>query len=75
MSDFNWVLEDSLATKKRGKPVYFQCMTGIGPKYTEKVADAEKFKDQHSAYQSPAYCHSLCFFEPKEVSPLLSRSK
>ena len=62
-----FVLQDSLETKKRGKPVYFDRMTGIGPMYTEDLSEAEVFATKHDGMQSPAYTHSLCFFEPVEL--------
>ncbi|WP_348659045.1 hypothetical protein [uncultured Stutzerimonas sp.] len=62
-----FVLKDSLETKKRGKPVYFGGMTGIGPRYTENLDEAERFDSKRDAIQSPAYVHPLCFFEPAEA--------
>jgi hypothetical protein len=62
-----YVLEDSLETKKRGKPVYLECITGIGPAYTESEDKAEKFYSRLLAMQSKAYSHPMCFFEPKLV--------
>ena len=61
------LLQDSLETKKRGKPVYFGGMSQIGPMYTEITDCAEKFRDRREAQSSPAYHHPLCFFEPVEV--------
>ena len=63
-----FVLQDSLETKKRRKPVYFGRMTGIGPMYTEDINEAEKFDSRIDAASSPAMRHSLTFFEPVEVS-------
>lgn len=63
-----FVLKDTHATKKRNKPVFLKCMTGIGPCYTESIDEAEKFKTEQDAMQSPAYYHSLCFFEPVELT-------
>ena len=67
MRKSTFVLQDSLATKTRGKPVYFEKITGIGPAYTEVFNEAEKFDSKMDAMQSPAYAHSMCFFEPVEV--------
>lgn len=61
------VLKDEFATKKRGKPVYFETMTAIGPMYTEDLNKAEKFIDAQAAMQCPAFVHPLCFFEPHEI--------
>lgn len=61
-----FILEDSLETKKRQKPVYLKGISGIGPMYTESLDEAEKFNNKQDAMQSPAYSHPLCFFEPKD---------
>ena len=62
-----FVLQDNLETKKRGKPVYFEAMTGIGPMYTESLNKAEKFDTKQTAMNCPAFVHPLCFFEPHEI--------
>lgn len=62
-----FVLQDSLETTRRHKPVYFCGMTGIGPKYTENKEDAEIFSSKQDALQSPAYANPMCFFEPVEI--------
>lgn len=62
-----YVLQDSLETSKRGKPVYLWKQTGIGPAYTESLEDAEKFDDEKAAMRHPAYLHPMCFFEPAPV--------
>ena len=66
MSQF--VLQETLATKQRGKPIYFRKMTQIGPCATDDIEQAEKFNSMREAMQSPAFRHSLSFYEPKEVS-------
>ena len=63
-----YILKDTLATKQRGKPVYLNCICGIGPVYTEELSEAERFNSKQEAMQSPAYAHSLCFFEPEEIA-------
>lgn len=62
-----FVLQDSLETKRREKPVYFGGMTGIGPKYTEDKEQAERFYTKQESFQCPAYVHPMCFFEPVEI--------
>lgn len=62
-----FVLQDSLETKRRGKPVYLLKVTGIGPAYTEVLGEAERFESEREAMQSKAYIHPLCFFEPAEI--------
>ncbi len=66
MSQF--VLQETLATKQRGKPIYFRQMTDIGPCATDDLALAKKFDSMREAMQSPAFRHALSFYEPKEVS-------
>jgi len=61
-----FVLEDSLETKKRKKPVYLKGISDIGPMYTENLDDAVKFDNKQDAMQSPVYVHPLCFFGPKD---------
>lgn len=63
-----YVLQDSLATKQRGRPVYLNKITGIGPAYTEDLDKAEKFDSADDARQSPAYVHAMCFFEPEAIN-------
>ena len=63
-----FVLQDSLQTKRRKKPVYLHYVTGIGPAYTDRLEEAEKFDSKVLAMESPAYMHSMCFFEPVEIS-------
>lgn len=63
-----FVLQDSLETKRRDKPVYLRKVTGIGPAYTESLDEAELFNTAHEARQSPAYAHPMCFFEPEAIN-------
>ena len=63
-----FVLRDDLETKKRGKLVYFEAMTCIGPMYTEKLDKAEKFDTEQDAMNCPAFINPLCFFEPYEIN-------
>jgi len=60
-----FVLVDSLETRKRGKPVFLHCITVIGPAYTEAFDDAERFSGKEKAMQSPAFLNPLCFFSPE----------
>lgn len=68
MSATEFVLQDSLESKRRDKPVYLGGMTGIGPRYTEDLAQAQRFPSRDEAIQSPAFFHSMCFFEPQEIT-------
>lgn len=67
MSATEFVLQDSLESKRREKPVYLGGMTPIGPCYTEELTQAQRFISREDAMQSPALFHSLCFFEPQEI--------
>lgn len=62
-----FVLVDTLQEKRGEAFKYFKQMTGIGPMNTDDISQAEKFSSKQEAYQSPAYAHSMCFFEPVEV--------
>jgi len=62
-----WVLVETLATKRAGKPVYFEKMTGIGPRCTTDLKLAEKFDEKIDAALSPAMRHMMSCFEPQEV--------
>lgn len=66
MSDF--ILVDTLQEKKGSKFKYFKTMTGIGPMYTDNINEAKRFESKQVAFQSPAYCFSMTFFEPVELS-------
>lgn len=58
-----YVLRERLASKTRGKPIYFKMMTRIGPCNTDDVREAHKFDSAEAARQSPAFYHSLSFYE------------
>jgi len=62
-----YILQESLETKKRNKPVYFHEMTNIGPKSTTNLKEAERFGSLLEAMQCPAYHHWASFYEPVEV--------
>lgn len=62
-----YVLQDSLETKRRNKPVYFGGYSIIGPMYTENLDEAVSFKSKELAMKSLAYANPMCFFEP--ISP------
>lgn len=62
-----FVLKDSLESVRRGKPVYFSGMGGIGPRYTVDLQNAVKFDSKKKALQCPAFAFPLCFFEPVEI--------
>jgi hypothetical protein len=61
-----WILRETLASKRLGKPIYFQQMTGIGPMSTPNIEEAAEFETEQEAKQSPAYAFSLTFYEPEE---------
>ena len=65
MSEF--VLRERLASKTRGKPIYFKMMTRIGPCNTDNIDEACKFNTEAEAKQSPAFCHSLSFYTVEPV--------
>lgn len=62
-----WVLVEELATKQRGRTVYFRDMTDFGPRCTENLDEAERFPTSYAATRSPAWIHALSFFEPRQV--------
>ena len=51
----HWVLKD-------GKN-YFHMWTGIGPKATQKLSEAETFRTKREAMMSPAFSFGLTFYE------------
>ena len=55
-----FVLRDTLASKKQGRPIYFQMPTRIGPCNTSNPRDAERFDTEADAKACPAYSHPLC---------------
>lgn len=65
MTEF--VLKEVVASKHRGKPIYFQTMTRIGPCNTDDLKAAEKFTSREDALRSPANRHMLSCYEPEEV--------
>jgi hypothetical protein len=67
MKKGEFVLVDTLQEKKGKAFKYFKKMTGIGPMTTDDISQAEKFSSKQESYQSPAYAHCMCFFEPVEV--------
>lgn len=65
MSTF--VLKEVVATKQRGKPIYFRMMTRIGPCNTDNADEAEKFDSKEAALRSPANRHMLSCYEAEEL--------
>lgn len=63
-----YLLKDTMETKYRGRPVYLKCNTGIGPAYTDDLAEAMIFDSKDEAVSNPAFLHSMCFFEPVELA-------
>lgn len=61
-----FVLREKLASKKCGKPIWFECMTAIGPCGTDDLSKAARFSSEQSAMQSPAYTHALSCYEPEK---------
>lgn len=62
-----YVLKETLASERQGKPIYFRFMTEIGPCCTDDVREASRFRTAVAAMRSPAYLHPLSFFEPEMV--------
>jgi len=54
-----FVLREKLASKARGKPIYYKMMTRIGPCNTDNPSEAARFDSEEQARQSPAYSHWL----------------
>lgn len=57
-----FVLRETLATKKLGRPVFFQVQTRIGPCNTSNPRDAHHFPTEAEAKACPAYAHPLCSY-------------
>lgn len=71
MDNVLYVLRETLASKKIGKPIYFQLHTRIGPCNTSNPRDAHRFTTQAEAKTCPAYAHPLCSYvvEPAPEVP------
>lgn len=64
-----YILQENIATKKLGKPIYLCKMTGIGPMTTDKIEEAMKFDSEQDAKNHQAYTFWLTDFSPLEVVP------
>lgn len=56
-----WVL------KECGKRSYFQQWTGIGPRFTQKISQAERFRTEQDAKMSPAWSFPYTIVETKKI--------
>lgn len=61
-----WVLKSD--STYRGKPLWFQQMTGIGPMTTADESDRAVFPTREAALASPALRHMLSSFNVEEVA-------
>lgn len=64
----SWVLKN-FSVGPKGKPLFFRCMTAIGPACTDKPDEAEHFATEREAMRHPAYSFGLCTFEPHNLEP------
>ena len=62
-----YVLRETLASKKNGKPIYFHYMTAIGPANTADYEQATFFESREAAMGCPAYHHSLSCYDIEEA--------
>lgn len=62
-----WVLRETLASERQGKPMYFWKWTTIGPMTTDKLDDAERFESKQLAMAHPAYSHYVSCYEPEAL--------
>jgi len=62
-----FALKETLASKKRGKDIWYRFWTHIGPCCTDKPAERALFKSADEARSSQAFIYPLSFFEPVEV--------
>ncbi len=63
-----FVLRETLASRSRGKSIFFCRMTGIGPMNTASIDEAARFDTREDALLSPASRHLLSFYEPEPLS-------
>lgn len=63
----SYVLVETLASKRQGRTLWFQQMTGIGPMTTPNVEERAVFDTQEAAARCPAMFHALSFYEVEEV--------
>ena len=64
------VLLETVATAKRGEPVYYSCYTDPGPACTIDFKHAMVFKSHDMARLDRAYGFSLTNFEPYDADEL-----
>lgn len=57
-------VSDPLASSRVGHPLYFHFWADIGPRCTQKFADARVFSTKQMAVESAACSHYLSWFEP-----------
>lgn len=58
-----YVLREVIASKRRGRPVWFKQMTAIGPMTTADPSERAVFPTEDAARQCPAMWHALAFFD------------
>lgn len=63
----SWILVEELASKQQKRPIYFQKQTAIGPMSTADLDKAQRFDSKQEAMMTPAYTHSMSFYEPQEL--------
>lgn len=62
-----YVLRETFASKRQGKPLWFAGMTGIGPRTTADPAERVEFATRDDAARCPAMFHALSFYEVEEA--------
>lgn len=62
-----YALKETLASKSRGKDIWYRFWTQIGPCCTDNTKQRALFKSRDEAMRSNAMSHSLSFFETVEL--------
>lgn len=53
---------------ERKKPIWFWCMTAIGPATTANPSERTVFESREEALSCPCWRHALTFWEIEEVA-------
>lgn len=70
-----YVLRETIASKRLGKPIWFQQMTGIGPMTTANPGMAAIYATKQDALASPAMRFALTMFSVEPAPRTGRRSR
>lgn len=67
-----WVLLETLSSRRDGTPTYFRTWTAIGPCGTKVAGEAERFASEDKALDHPAAMFPLAFYKPFTMDDALN---